>query len=266
MTDKPAPQSDGTAADATDVPVTDADTQAADHAPGGRSVVEDVASASDIGAGAEGVAAAEARATATDDTANGDTTDGDTADGGADGHAEDGETDGGTEDAAPDYDQLAADDPRSPGELLRDLEAVGTERDEYLDALQRSRAEFDNFRKRSARETAGARTAGVGDLAQQLLDVLDDLDRTADVAEQSEDSGLAGGIQAIHRKLVDVLRSVGVERIDATGVPFDATRHEAVQQVPAEEPVDQPEVAQVLRPGYLHKDRVLRAAMVSVRQ
>lgn len=165
-----------------------------------------------------------------------------------------------------DPEQLAAEDGRTPGQLFEALQQAQADRDEYLDALQRSRAEFDNFRRRSARESAGARTAGVGDLAQRLLDVLDDLDRTVAVAEASSDTGLAGGIQAVHRKLVDVLLAVGVERIDETGVPFDATRHEAVQQVPAEEPVDEPEVAEVLRPGYLHGDRCLRAAMVSVRQ
>lgn len=227
----------------------DGDTQVADRLPDG-----DVpAPATDVGAGAEGAAAVEADAA--DDGEP-------TQDAGADGV----DGDEAPQDEAPDYEQLAVEDPRSPGELLRDLEQAGSERDEYLDALQRSRAEFDNFRKRSTREAASARSAGVGDLASQLLDVLDDLDRTADVAAQSDDSGLAGGIQAIHRKLVDVLRGVGVKRIDEAGVPFDATRHEAVQQVPAEEPVDEPEVAQILRPGYLHNDRVLRAAMVSVRQ
>lgn len=166
----------------------------------------------------------------------------------------------------PGWDERAADDGRSPGQLLEALTEAQQDRDDYLDALQRSRAEFDNFRRRSAREAAGARQAGVGDLATQLLDVIDDLDRTVTVAENSSDEGLAAGITAIRRKLVDVLLAAGVERIDTADVPFDATRHEAVQQVPADEPVDEPEVAQVLRPGYVQGDRVLRAAMVAVRQ
>lgn len=170
------------------------------------------------------------------------------------------------EEEHPDYDELAEQDGRTAGQLLEALEQAQSDRDEYLDALQRSRAEFDNFRRRSAREAAGARAAGVGDLAQQLLDVLDDLDRTVAVAEESSDEGLAAGISAVRRKLVDVLLAAGVERIDEEGVPFDATRHEAVQQVPAEDPVDEPEVHQVLRPGYVHGERCLRPAMVSVRQ
>lgn len=174
---------------------------------------------------------------------------------------------GASEDAdADDPEDRAAADGRTPGELLVALEAAEAQRDEYLDALQRSRAEFENFRRRSTREAAGAREAGVGDLVVRLLDVLDDLDRTAAVADKSDDDGLAGGVAAVHRKLGDALRAAGVERIDEEGVPFDATRHEAVQQVPADEPVEHPEVAAVLRPGYVHGDRCLRAAMVAVRQ
>lgn len=184
--------------------------------------------------------------------------------GGDDAHADDAV--GAPEDEEPDWDKLAADDGRSPGQLLEALATVEHDRDDYLDALQRSRAEFDNFRRRSAREAAGARQAGVGDLAKQLLDVIDDLDRTVTVAQDSSDEGLAAGIAAVQRKLVDVLVAAGVQRIDEADVPFDANRHEAVQQVPADEPVDEPEVAQVLRPGYLQGDRVLRAAMVTVRQ
>ncbi len=187
-------------------------------------------------------------------------TEGEACEGGAEHHGEL------AEEPHPDYDELAEQDGRTPGQLFEALEEAQSDRDEYLDALQRSRAEFDNFRRRSAREAAGARAAGVGDLAQQLLDVLDDLDRTVAVAEESSDEGLAVGITAVRRKLVDVLLAAGVERIDEEGVPFDATRHEAVQQVEADEPVDEPEVAQVLRPGYIHRERCLRPAMVSVRQ
>lgn len=169
-------------------------------------------------------------------------------------------------DAVPDPEDRVALDPRSPGQLLVALEDAESSRDEYLDALQRSRAEFDNYRRRTTRETASARRAGVGDLAASLLEVLDDLDRTAEVATSSHDEGLAAGIAAVHRKLVDALLAAGITRVDEADVPFDATRHEAVQRIPADEPLDDPEVAQVLRPGYFHDDRCLRAAMVVVRQ
>ena len=185
----------------------------------------------------------------------------------SDGAAEaDESTDEDESETAPNPEERAELDPRSPGELLVGLEEAEALRDEYLDALQRSRAEFDNYRRRTSREAASARQAGVGDLAASLLEVLDDLDRTAEVAAKSVDEGLAAGIGAVHRKLVDALVAAGVTRVDETDVPFDATRHEAVQQVPAEEPVEEPQVAQVLRPGYLHGERCLRPAMVVVRQ
>jgi molecular chaperone GrpE len=152
------------------------------------------------------------------------------------------------------------------GMLMVALEDSTIQREEYLDSLLRSRAEFDNFRRRTTREAAGARQAGMGDLAAKFLDVLDDLDRTSEVAAASDDSGLAGGVQAVQRKFVDTLTGAGIERLDAVEVPFDAARHEAVQQVPADEPGAEPVVATILRPGYLLGARVLRAAMVVVRQ
>ncbi len=170
------------------------------------------------------------------------------------------------EDPLADAERRAAEAGQTAGSLLLALEATAAERDEYLDTAQRSRAEFDNFRRRTVKEAASARQAGVGDLATRLLDVLDDLDRTATVAEASDDAGLAGGVQAVHRKLVDALVASGIERVAEVGVPFDPARHEAVQQVPADEPVAEPQVDQVLRPGYLLGERVLRAAMVVVRQ
>jgi molecular chaperone GrpE len=157
-------------------------------------------------------------------------------------------------------------DPRSREELLAELAAAEAQRDEYLDDLRRARAEFENFRKRTTRESAGQRGLGRADVAEALLDVLDDLDRTLDAAEQSSDEQLAKGVDLVAGKLVGTLRQLGLERVDETGVAFDPNQHEAVQQQPADEPREQPVVAQVLRPGYRMGERVLRAAMVVVEQ
>jgi molecular chaperone GrpE len=170
------------------------------------------------------------------------------------------------DDEQPDWEVVAAEDPRSRAELLAELTAAETDRDAYLDDLRRARAEFENYRKRTLRDQAGMKAAGTADLAARLLEVLDDFDRTLDAAAQSPDEGLAKGVTLVHGKLAEVLRSTGLTRIDEAGVAFDPSRHEAVQQVAAEEPVDQPVVAQVLRPGYELGGRVLRAAMVSVAQ
>lgn len=173
----------------------------------------------------------------------------------------------GAEPAAETDEALAvADDPRSREELLVELVEASARRDEYLDDLRRSRAEFENFRKRTAREAAGAREAGRADAVGPLLDVLDDLDRTLDAADASSDEHLAKGVQLVAEKLVRTLQGQGLARIDEVGVTFDPDVHEAVQQVPAETPVDEPIVAQILRPGYRFGDRVLRPAMVAVAQ
>jgi molecular chaperone GrpE len=171
-----------------------------------------------------------------------------------------------TEVAELDLDALAASDPRSKGELVAELEAAEHKRDEYLDDLRRSHADFENYRKRVLREGAAQRERGKADVAAPLLEVLDDLDRTLEAAEGSSDPGLAKGVSLVAEKLAGALQGVGLERIDTTGVTFDPTQHEAVQQQAAETPRDEPLVTAILRPGYRLGDRVLRAAMVVVEQ
>jgi molecular chaperone GrpE len=157
-------------------------------------------------------------------------------------------------------------DPRSRAELFADLLAAEAKRDEYLDDLRRSHAELENYRKRVLRDAALQRDHGRVDVVAALLESLDDLDRTEQAGADSADEALAKGVALVAAKLRDALATIEVERIDAVGVPFDPTVHEAVQQVPADEPHDEPQVAQVLRAGYRLGERTLRAAMVVVSQ
>lgn len=167
-------------------------------------------------------------------------------------------------DADPDA-TTAEDDPRTREELLVAATDAERQRDEYLDDLRRARAEFENYRRRTSREQASARDAGRGDVATALLDVLDDLDRTLAASEESSDPGLAKGVALVAEKLTGTLAGLGLVRLDPLGDPFDPAEHEAVQQVPADEPLDTPVVESTLRPGYRLGDRVLRPAMVVVR-
>lgn len=155
-------------------------------------------------------------------------------------------------------------DPRSRAELLSELLDAEARRDEYLDDLRRSHAELENFRKRVVRDSAVQRELGRIDVVSALFESLDDLDLTRQAASGSSDESLAKGVGLVADKLTNALGSVGLERIDATEVSFDPTIHEAVQQVPTDEPVDEPVVVQVLRPGYRLGERTLRAAMVVV--
>jgi molecular chaperone GrpE len=157
-------------------------------------------------------------------------------------------------------------DPRSRAELFADYLEAEAKRDEYLDDLRRSHAELENYRKRVLRDAALQRDHGRMDVVNALLESLDDLDRTEAAGADSSDEALAKGIGLVAAKLRDALASIGVERIDTVGVAFDPNVHEAVQQVPADEPHDEPQVAQVLRSGYRLGDRTLRAAMVVVSQ
>lgn len=165
-----------------------------------------------------------------------------------------------------DLEELAASDPRTKAEMLGELVVAEHKRDEYLDDLRRSHADFENYRRRVMREGAVQREAGKADVAGGLLEVLDDLDRTLQAADGSADHDLAKGVTLVAEKLVKALRDVGLERVDEAGVPFDPNVHEAVSQVPGERPGDDPVVAEIFRPGYRLGDRVLRAAMVVVAQ
>jgi molecular chaperone GrpE len=177
--------------------------------------------------------------------------------------------------SAVDLEARAEADPRSRTELLGALDAVEAQRDEYLDDLRRSHADFENYRKRVMREGAAQRELGRADVVGALLDALDDLDRVMAAGGDADTTALTSGVSAVIEKTQRVLAGLGVERVDAAGVPFDPTVHDAVQQIELDRSADAPEgsitpggpvVHQVLRPGYRMPDRVLRAAMVVVAQ
>ncbi|MDP8977940.1 MAG: nucleotide exchange factor GrpE [Actinomycetota bacterium] len=154
--------------------------------------------------------------------------------------------------------------PTEADALRAALEEAAGLRDEYLDALLRARAEFDNYRKRTARERLQALDRGAEQLAGRLLGVLDSFGFALDAAEQSDDDRLAKGVRMVHDELVGVLRAAGLEEIDALGQAFDPEVHEAMLEEESPEPLDEPVVVDVLRPGYRFKDRVLRPATVKV--
>ena len=151
-------------------------------------------------------------------------------------------------------------------QLRAALEETERQRDEYLDHLRRERAEFDNFRKRNARERLEAMDRGIQSLMTELLGVLDNFGHVLAAAEDSEDQALAKGAAMVHEELLGVLARFGLEDVPGEGTPFDPQWHEAMMQVEAGEENTEPTVAQVLRSGYRFKGRVLRPASVSVAQ
>jgi molecular chaperone GrpE len=142
-----------------------------------------------------------------------------------------------------------------------ELVAVTRERDEYLDALQRLKAEFDNYRKRAARDQESLIARAHERLVNGLLPVLDDLQRALEAAEAHEEARLEEGVRLVHRALADLLRSEGLEEI-ATDGRFDPHVHEALLSQPSDE--EEGSVIDVVQKGYMLGDRVLRPARVVV--
>jgi len=134
---------------------------------------------------------------------------------------------------------------------------------EYLEHLQRLQAEFANFRKRVLKEQTRAVELASEPLMRRLLEVMDEFDLALIAAEQKPDfEKFLHGVELVYAKLKEILAAEGLQRIDAEGKPFDPERHEALMQ--SGDGQGEPVVADVLRPGYTLKGRVIRPAGVKV--
>jgi molecular chaperone GrpE len=144
---------------------------------------------------------------------------------------------------------------------------LARERDEFLLALQRTQADFENYRKRIARLQDEQAARASGDLVAKLLPVLDTLDLAEAHLNESLEMGEDGkALRAARAMLLDILAKEGLERVDRAGVPFDPSVHDAVAHSEAEAGEGGVTVVEeVLRSGYRWKGQVLRAAMVRVR-
>lgn len=143
------------------------------------------------------------------------------------------------------------------------------ERDEYLDLAKRTKADFENYRKRMVAEVQRAVARGKAELAQGLIGVIDNLERALQAAgidtdaEQAPEEPLAQGILLTYRELCETLRRAGVESYDPAGEKFDPAWHEALQTRPSEG-AEPGTVVEVLQKGFRLDGQVLRAARVVV--
>lgn len=147
----------------------------------------------------------------------------------------------------------------APPDELRTLKA---ERDLLYDRLARMQADFENQRKRMAKEQADHREYALADAIKELLPIVDSFDR-AIRHEGGEDKDFRSGVELINRQLHDALSKLGVRPIPAQGEVFDPHLHQAVQMVDTDE-VEDNHVLDELQRGYKLKDRLLRPAMVRV--
>ena len=158
--------------------------------------------------------------------------------------------------------QVTHDEEQAPVEESGDeVAALQAERDELFDRLQRLAAEFDNYRKRNARENAALIERANERLVKELLPVLDDLGRALDAASEHEEAKLEEGVRLVHRALADVLRKEGVAEIETDG-RFDPHVHEALLSQPSDE--EEGTVIEVVQRGYKLGEKVLRPARVVV--
>ena len=149
-------------------------------------------------------------------------------------------------------------------QLQEDLDKARSEAADYLDNLQRLKAEFDNFRKRMLREQSEFLSLATQEIIKELLPVVDNFERA--MAHEIEDGHLddyKGGMQLVYNQLVDALAKEGLTSEEPVGEPFDPAKHEAMMQVDSEKYPEGTVVA-VLEKGYLLKGRVIRPAKVSV--
>ncbi len=151
---------------------------------------------------------------------------------------------------------------RSVGDLEAELEKARSDRAAYLDRAARIQAEFDNYRKRAAREQQDFREYALADALKTLLPILDSLDRAVKTNAASLDE-YRSGIELIDKQFHDALAKLGVQPITSEGEPFDPNLHQAVQMVDTNDAEDNHVLGELQR-GYKLKDRLLRPAMVRV--
>ena len=146
-------------------------------------------------------------------------------------------------------------------ELEERLAALETERDEHLNDLKRVAADFENYRKRVARDQESLVARAHERLVKELLPVLDDLERALAAAEQHEEAKLEEGVRLVHQELAAALEREGLAEIETNG-QFDPHVHEALLSRPSD--AEEGSVLEVVQKGYRLGDRVVRPARVVV--
>jgi molecular chaperone GrpE len=146
-------------------------------------------------------------------------------------------------------------------EITAERDQLVVEKAELQNLLLRTRAEFDNARRRGERERSEFLQFAAMDLVKEILPILDDFERALKI--EHPDSGYAKGVELIYQRLFETLKRMGLEPIPTEGCQFDPNVHQAVERVETEEAEDQAVLGEFQR-GYNFKGRLLRPAMVKV--
>jgi molecular chaperone GrpE len=141
------------------------------------------------------------------------------------------------------------------------LSKAEEERDEYLDLARRTKADFENFRKRVAADVQAAQARGRTEVAREVIEAVDNLERALETAESGD--GLAAGVEMVLGGLRETLSRHGIEVVDPKGEKFDPTQHEALSTMPVEG-TESGTVVEVMQKGYRMGDQLVRPARVVV--
>ena len=142
------------------------------------------------------------------------------------------------------------------------LETAVRQRDEYLDSLRRTQADFQNFKRRNQTARSDGYADGVCEALTAMLPAIDNLERALDAADKSGVSdGVTDGVRMTLTTLMDSLKRFGFEEVPALGETFDPEKHNAVMREAGEEPG---KILEVFQKGYRVKDKIIRYAMVKV--
>ena len=146
-------------------------------------------------------------------------------------------------------------------ELEKELQETATQSSKYLNQLKYAKADLENVQKQNQKRLIDVMSRANGELLEKLLPFVDELDIL--YSKDAEKKKLVEGVKMVHGKLVKLLESEGITKIDAVGEKFDPFKHEAIMEL---ETLDVPDgyIAEEIRSGYMFKDKVLRASVVKV--
>lgn len=149
-------------------------------------------------------------------------------------------------------------------EIKAQFEEKSKQCEEYFEKLQRTAAEFDNFKKRTAREKEALYADATSDVVAAFLPVVDNLERALEAANsEANTNSLKDGVELVYRQFKDVFKKLNVEVIEAVGNEFDPNLHNAVSHIDDEE-YGNNVIVEEFQKGYIYKDKVIRHSMVKV--
>jgi molecular chaperone GrpE len=144
--------------------------------------------------------------------------------------------------------------------LLKDAHR---ERDEYLELARRTKADFENFRKRVAADVQAAQARGKAEVAREVIDAVDNLERALEAAQTDDGEGLRSGVEMVLGGLRETLQRHGIQAVDPKGEKFDPNHHEALSTMPVEG-AESGTVIEVMQKGYTLGEQLIRPARVVV--